>query len=567
MTGGRRHVFGQAPRVVRRRRPTGDGAEQTRVIHLLKSAAQILAGEVTPADEEHRSVGEPRVGDSGERIGHARSCGDDGDAEPAGEPGVCVGGVCRSLLMTHVDDSDPLLDAAVDDGKHVTTGEHEHRVDALRLQRACNRLACLDLRHHHLLVDAGADCAQPAASGQGVAGCESGGTLHVVSTRFLLGFVALALVAGACAVDARVEAAVSPSTSPAAATTTVAAVSTAAPTTSPPPTMTIPTTTIPTTTTLAPRPTIVLGFAGDTSFTHGLHDRDPLGDITAELSAPDLMFVNLETTIAESGVGTRVNKTYTFKSPPVSVDLLADAGIDVLQLANNHILDFQRPALLRTLELLDSADLPYAGAGTNPAAAYEPRYLEVDGWTIGFVALNRVPCSWAVSDDNTRPEVAWTCDPFIIDGMAAVQEASLNSDLVIVMVHWGIELDHCPQSYQRDLAEAWASVGADLIIGGHPHVLQGVERIGDAWLVNSTGNFAFPSARQASARSAMFEFTVGEDEISLRAIPVRITAGRPGPASGDDAAAILGDLSRWSFGYTFDEGGMAVATEEPGACG
>ena len=391
-----------------------------------------------------------------------------------------------------------------------------------------------------------------------------------MGTRFLLGFVALALVAGACAVDARVEAAVAPSTSPAPATTTMATVGTAATTARPQTTIApLQTTTTPpqTTTTLAPKPTIVLGFAGDTSFTHGLHDRDPLGDITAELSAPDLMFVNLETTIAESNVGTRVNKTYTFKSPPASVDLLVDAGIDVLQLANNHILDFQRPALMRTLELLDGAELPYAGAGPDPAAAYAPRYLEVDGWTIGFVALNRVPCSWAVSNDNTRPEVAWTCDPFIIDGMAAVQQASLNSDLVIVMVHWGIELDHCPQSYQRDLAEAWVSVGADLIIGGHPHVLQGVERIGDSWLVNSTGNFAFPSARKTSARSAMFEFTIAEDEISLRAIPVRITAGRPAPASGDDAAAILSDLGSWSFGYTFDEGGNAVATQEPGACG
>lgn len=74
--------------------------------------------------------------------------------------------------------------------------------------------------------------------------------------------------------------------------------------------------------------------------------------------------------------------------------------------------------------------------------------------------------------------------------------------------HWGIELDRCPQPYQRDLAAVWADRGADLIIGSHPHVLQGIERLGDAWLVNSTGNFAFPSARGASALSALFTFTV-----------------------------------------------------------
>jgi len=345
---------------------------------------------------------------------------------------------------------------------------------------------------------------------------------------------------------------------------------TSAPTTTTPPTTTTvaPTTTTvaPTTTTLPPKPTIVLGFAGDTSFTHGLHARDPLGDITAVLSAPDLMFVNLETTVAEPDVGTQVNKTYTFKSPPESVGLLVDAGIDVVQLANNHTLDFQRPALLRTLELLDEGAVPYAGAGADPAGAYAPRYVEVDGWTIGLVALSRVPCDWSASGENTRPEVAWTCDPFIIDGMAAVQAAESQADLVIVMVHWGIELDHCPQTYQRDLAEAWIEMGADLIIGGHPHVLQGVERIGDAWLVNSTGNFAFPSARRASARTALFEFTVSEDDISLRALPVRITSGRPAIAAGNDATAILDDLSRWSFGYEFDETGTAMATDEAGVC-
>jgi poly-gamma-glutamate synthesis protein (capsule biosynthesis protein) len=329
-----------------------------------------------------------------------------------------------------------------------------------------------------------------------------------------------------------------------------------------------PTTTIvSTTTTVPPKAPIVLGFAGDTSFTHSLHARDPLGDITAELSAPDAMFVNLETTVAESDVGRRVNKTYTFKSPPESVQILTDAGIDVVQLANNHILDFERPALLRTLELLDKGGVAHAGAGTDPDAAYSPRYVSVGDWTIGLVALNRVPCSWSASGENTRPEVAWTCDPFILDGMASVLEASLNSDLVVVMVHWGIERDNCPQSYQHDLAAAWAEVGADLIIGGHPHVLQGVERIGDAWLVHSTGNFAFPSARGPSARSAMFEFTVDEDDISLRAIPVRITSGRPAPATGDDADAILADLSRWSFGFTFDDTGGATPTDETGRCG
>jgi poly-gamma-glutamate synthesis protein (capsule biosynthesis protein) len=378
-----------------------------------------------------------------------------------------------------------------------------------------------------------------------------------VAGRHFLAIAVIAVGLAACGDGGPAARAAEPTTIPAAPMTTIAAVTS---------TTAQPTTTA-TTTTVPPKRPIVLGFAGDTSFTHGLHARDPLGDMTSQLSAPDLMFVNLETTVAEAEVGRRVNKTYTFKSPPESVDLLVDAGIDAVQLANNHTLDFERPALLRTLELLDEGGIAHAGAGADPAAAHAPRYLEIDGWTIGLVALSRVPCSWSASGENTYPEVAWTCDPFVVDGMTAVQEAAQHADLTIVMVHWGIELDNCPLPYQRDLAMAWESVGADLIIGGHPHVLQGVERIGDAWLIHSTGNFAFPSARQTSARSAMFEFAISEDGVRLRAIPVRITSGRPTPATGDDAAAILDDLSRWSFGFAFDDGGIAVATGEPGACG
>lgn len=378
---------------------------------------------------------------------------------------------------------------------------------------------------------------------------------RIVTSRRLAAAVAVLVTVGACSSSSSAV----PSTTTAATSTTTTAGSTT--------TVATTTTTTSTTTTTTTLPPIVLGFAGDTSFTHGLDARDPLGDATALLSAPDLMLVNLETTVAESDVGTAAPKRYTFKSPPHSVQLLSDAGIDGVQLANNHTLDFGTPALLRTLELLDEGDMPHAGAGDDPTAAYAPRFFDVDGWRIGVVAFSRVPCDWASSGVNSRPEVAWTCEPFVPDTMAAVAEAAADSDLTVVMVHWGIELDHCPQPYQRALAEAWVRSGADLIIGGHPHVLQGVEQVDGVWLVNSTGNFAFPSARASSAITALFDFTVNEDGISLQAHPIRIESGRPVPATGSDAAAILADLGSWSFGWTFDENGMAVPTDAAGACG
>ncbi len=342
-----------------------------------------------------------------------------------------------------------------------------------------------------------------------------------------------------------------------------------------------PTTTRPTTTTAAPAstttstpttttttlPPLVIAFAGDTSFTHGSETRDPLGDVTDWLSDPDLMFVNLETVIAEPSVGVEVDNTFTFKSPPVSIDLLNAAGIDAVQIGNNHILDWGPDGVVRTVELLDEGGIAHAGAGVDIEAAYAPAFIEVKGWRVGFVSFSRIPCHFAASGKNTRPQVAWACDPFIRDTIQAVKDASADSDFVIVMVHWGIERNNCPEPYQRELARAWAQFGADLIIGGHPHVLQGVEQVEGSWLVNSTGNFAFPSARGPSSYSAIYEFTVTQADVTLKVKPVRIVAGRPKPANESDSAKILADLDQWSFGYDFDADGAAVLSDEPSVCG
>ncbi len=324
----------------------------------------------------------------------------------------------------------------------------------------------------------------------------------------------------------------------------------------------------PTTVAATARSPIVLGFAGDVSFTHGLDAQNPFGEVSELLAAPDYTAVNLETTVAEPDVGSPLDKTYVFKSPPASVQLLADAGVDAVSLANNHTLDYRREGLLRTIELLDGGGITNFGAGEDAAAAYRHRLVDVGDWKVGFVGFTHVECGW-VADDTTRwPEAAWACPGFEDRTIAAVAAADDVADLVVVMVHWGIQLDSCPQPYQRDLAAAWVAAGADLVVGSHPHVLQGVERIGDAWVVYSTGNFAFPSARGPSARSAFFTFEVGGDESGeLTVTPIAISAGRPQPMEGDAARDLLSDLSRWSSGWSFDASGEPSPRREPGACG
>ena len=321
-------------------------------------------------------------------------------------------------------------------------------------------------------------------------------------------------------------------------------------------------------TTAAPPEPFTMAFAGDTSFTDGMVDRDPLGAVTPLLSGADLAFVNLETAVAEDDVGTPYPKDFTFRSPPESVGLLTAAGIDGVSNANNHSLDYGKVALDRTLELLDEGGVAHFGGGKTPEDAYAPVFMEAGNRTVGLVGFSHVPCDWSAADPDARPGVAWMCPPFVDRTVEAVEAAAAEADVVVVMGHWGTERERCPDEYQHELARLWSEAGADIVVAGHHHVLQGIERIGDTWVVHGYGNFAFPSAKGEGADTAVFEFTVGADDtdIGLRLHPARISNGRPSPLTGSSATGVLDTVETYSFGVALDDEGNASPSDDEGAC-
>ncbi len=321
------------------------------------------------------------------------------------------------------------------------------------------------------------------------------------------------------------------------------------------------------------RESIVLGFAGDTSFTNGLSERDPFGETAALLQEPDLMVVNLETAVADPSIGRPpVSKPFLFRSPPASLDLVTAAGIDVVALANNHTLDFGPDALRQTLVELDARGIPHVGAGVDQTQAYAPLVVDVGPWSIGLVSLSRVPCDWSASGENVRPEVAWACDPFLTLADAAVAEAQARSDLTVVMVHGGEEGVLCPSSFMTELNVHWASLGVDIVVNGHPHVVQGITSVGDTLVVNSTGNFAFPPARSVSANSGIFRFTVsdtarGEPKLEWSLVPLRADGGVISVPSPLQAQSIIDQVNGVSAGWRLDDQGVAHADpEHSGTC-
>lgn len=316
------------------------------------------------------------------------------------------------------------------------------------------------------------------------------------------------------------------------------------------------------------RSPVVLGFAGDTAFTAGTDVRDPLGAVAEVLSRPDLMVVNLETAVADPGVGTPADKEFVFRSPPASLDLLVAAGVDVVTLANNHVLDHGAAGVAQTLDELDRRGLGRVGAGVGPADAYRPLVVPVGEWSVGVVSLSRVPCDWSASGTESRPQVAWACPAFAPLADAAVRQSVETADVTVVMVHGGTERAPCPDRAMGELVTRYAGLGADLIVNSHPHVLQGLEQVGDTVVVHSTGNFAFPSAREQTARSAVFLVEVSEGGVSVRVEPVDVDGGIARPATGGRRQQVLDLLSSRSFGWSFDQDGTAEAAPgQGGECG
>jgi len=217
--------------------------------------------------------------------------------------------------------------------------------------------------------------------------------------------------------------------------------------------------------------------------------------VTSTLQADDLTIGNLECAVATCG--SPANKKYTFRASPNVLPGLRKGGIDAVTLANNHSLDYGRAALLETMKHLREADLPWAGAGTDAASANRPVVLRAGRQTVALVGASRVlPTGDWIAGDH-RPGVAATYDPALL--LAAIRAARAKAGLVVVYVHWGTERMTRPHSYQRALARRCIDAGADLVVGSHPHVLQGFEYYRGKLIAYSLGNFVFNNRTRATA--------------------------------------------------------------------
>lgn len=263
----------------------------------------------------------------------------------------------------------------------------------------------------------------------------------------------------------------------------------------------------------APAQDAALVFAGDVYFSDyvlAAYNQSGIRGVLSEamvneLTQADLTMVNNEFPYSTRGTPAP-DKQFTFRIDPSYISILKEAGVDIVTLANNHVLDYGQDALSDTFQTLDDAGIAYAGAGGSFGRAAKLVTKKAKGHTFGFLAASRVfpDVSWNV--ENAQPGVFSAYDPARL--LSAVQKARESCDFLCVYVHWGIERSATPEEYQATMAHALIDAGADAVIGAHPHVLQGVEYYNGKPIFYSLGNFIF---YQTTERTAIAKLTLMAD--------------------------------------------------------
>ena len=240
--------------------------------------------------------------------------------------------------------------------------------------------------------------------------------------------------------------------------------------------------------------TIRISAVGDIALNGGYHQLASTGNARTLAGAIAPMFADSDVAIGnlEGPLTTRPAVAppshFTLRGDPSYASILRDAGFTVLSLANNHMMDYGWEGLQETCSHLDAVGIRYVGAGKNLREARHPLHLCIRGLKLAVLAYCDVSILAPVYADVDRPGIAPARPSYILEDIAATKP---HSDVVIVCMHWGQEHVHYPAPKYRQLAGEMIRAGASLIIGHHPHVLQGAARIADGAVSYSLGNFTF----------------------------------------------------------------------------
>lgn len=290
---------------------------------------------------------------------------------------------------------------------------------------------------------------------------------------------------------------------------------------------------------------VVFAFGGDVHFEGILASKlaaspsTVLAPIAPTLQRADLAVVNLETAVTSGGDA--ASKAFAFRTSATAFEALRGGGADVASMANNHGMDFGEDGLRDSLAAAARYGFPVIGIGRNAKQAYAPFRKTVNGQRIAILAATQVLDDHLIS--------SWTAGPGkpglasakeVARLLRAVRQARRTSDTVVVYLHWGVELMECPTSDQRTLARQLVAAGADVVVGGHAHRLQGSGRMRGALIGYGLGNFVWYGTSELSTRTGvLFVTATGRRVDTYRFVPARIVDGVPRPMTGGERSSAL----------------------------
>ncbi|WP_225445558.1 CapA family protein [Paenibacillus arenosi] len=278
---------------------------------------------------------------------------------------------------------------------------------------------------------------------------------------------------------------------------------------------------------VSPHKPINLVFAGDAMMDWSVKETIrkkgtdyPYVHVKSEIEKADYAFVNLETAITTHHVKD-TNQLYNFKSDPIALKGLKNAGFDLVSIANNHTLDFMDKGFLDTLRHLEKADLPYVGGGRTEEEAYKAHTVELNGKKVKFLAFSRfIPQTYWFANGN-EPGIAEAYNKSSV--LPVIKRERKDCDYLLVYMHWGVEKENRPAPWQRTYAKEIIDAGADAIVGSHVHVLQGFEFYKGKPIAYSIGNFLFPNyVKGRNADTGLLHLTLDNGQVSMAFDPYYI---------------------------------------------
>lgn len=278
-------------------------------------------------------------------------------------------------------------------------------------------------------------------------------------------------------------------------------------------------------------------------------------DVMEELHRADLMMVNHEFVLSTKGSPIS-GKAYTYRGNPSRVQVLHDMGADIVSLANNHAYDYGPEALVETCDVLDEAGIPFVGAGRNLDEAMEPVYYVMNDTVIGIVSATQIERSTNYTKQATedRAGVLKCLNPELF--LEVIKEAEAKSDYVIVYVHWGTENTPYYEEDQIALAKKFVGAGADVIVGGHTHCLQGIDYVDGVPVIYSLGNFWF---NHKTLDTGISQVVIDADgNIQFYFIPCVQTGCRTYMAEDEERQGIIDFMNSISGNAYIDKTGLVT---------